>query len=197
MQRRERDPLVMTTQTLERVSPGKKEPSKRPRSALPPAYSICAGATCGLATAAVCSEAQLRMDVFRSGKCLFWLSQCHLSSFHPNVVQIVMRVQWDDEIKRAPVKPQRMENIFSLCTSASAGTSAWKTHQPSVDTIQCTDSVCVCPLFSPTVSALAHNQKTLIDFHQQVLWQLRQERGRDKDRETQGERQCNGKEEER
>ena len=39
----------------------KKEPSKRPRSALPPAYRICVGASCGLAAAAVCSETQLRI----------------------------------------------------------------------------------------------------------------------------------------
>lgn len=39
---------------------------------------------------------------------------------------------------------------------------------------------------SPSVSALAHNQKTLIDFHQQVPWQLRQERGKDKDRKKAG-----------
>lgn len=66
-------PPVMTTQTLERVSHGEKkkeEPSKRPRSALPPAYSACAGATCGLATATVCSETRLRTDVFRRRKCL-------------------------------------------------------------------------------------------------------------------------------
>lgn len=48
----------------------KKKPSKRPGSALPPAYSISVGATCGLAAAAVCSETQLRMDVFKRGKCL-------------------------------------------------------------------------------------------------------------------------------
>ena len=66
-------PPVMTTQTLERVSDGEKkkeEPSKRPRSALPPAYGACAGATCGLATATVCSETRLRTDVFRRRKCL-------------------------------------------------------------------------------------------------------------------------------
>lgn len=51
--------------TGESVTWKKKELSKRPRSALPPAYSICVGGTCGLATAAVCSDPQLTMDVFR------------------------------------------------------------------------------------------------------------------------------------
>lgn len=44
-------------------------------------------------------------------------------------------------------------------------------------------------ILSPSVSALAHNQKTLIDSYQQVPRQLRQERGKDKDEEKQGERQ--------
>ena len=70
-------PQMMTTQTLERVSPGKKkkEPSKRPRSALPPACSACAGATCGLATATVCSETRLRMEIFRWRKCLCFVEE--------------------------------------------------------------------------------------------------------------------------
>ncbi|KAI4821628.1 hypothetical protein KUCAC02_007224 [Chaenocephalus aceratus] len=53
------DPLVLTTQTLERVSPGKKGHQSWPRSALTPAYSFCVAATCGYA-AAICSETRRR-----------------------------------------------------------------------------------------------------------------------------------------
>lgn len=49
------------------------------------------------------------------------------------------------------------------------------TNPSSVDRVQSADGVCVSTSLSPS-PALAHNQKALIDFHQQALRQLTRDR---------------------